>query len=185
MSPMTICEGLKELKIVMQPKPTYRATRLISAIARLSPPRQCEQRSACLQVGHRAGIGDQIAFLQDHLVDRGGGAVAFEASDVAAVARLAVDIDADMADFGGRSEGAVDDVAVVDHAEADAFADEVVGEVLGGDGGIEQVLAIAPARASCSTNTGTVNALLNSWMKLTFCHPRIEDTTAVRPTLRR
>lgn len=42
--------------------------------------------------------------------------------------------------FGGRSEGAVDDVAVVDHAEADAFADEVVGEVLGGDGGIEQVL---------------------------------------------
>ena len=73
-------------------------------------------------------------------MDRGGGAVAFEASDVAAVARLAVDVDADMADFGGRSEGAVDDVAVVDHAEADAFADEVVGEVLGGDGGIEQVL---------------------------------------------
>ena len=49
MSPMTICEGLKELKIVMQPKPTYRATRLISAIARLSPPRASANsaRHAC------------------------------------------------------------------------------------------------------------------------------------------
>ena len=44
-------------------------------------------------------------------MDGRGGAVTFQAADVAAVAGLAVDINGDMADFGGCALRAVDEVA--------------------------------------------------------------------------
>ena len=65
-------------------------------------------------------------------MDDRGGAVTFQAADVAAIAGLAVDINGDMADFGGCALRAVDEVAIVDDAKSHAFADQIVGEVIVG-----------------------------------------------------
>ena len=40
-----------------------------------------------------------------------------------------MDVDGDVADFGGGTEEAVDEATVVDDAEAHAFADQIIGEV--------------------------------------------------------
>ena len=90
---------------------------------------ECEECAACFGVAHTVCAVDDGAVVDEHLVDGWGGAVAFQTADVAAVAGFAVDVDGDVADFGGGAEGAVDDASVVDDAEAYAFADEVVGEV--------------------------------------------------------
>ena len=73
-------------------------------------------------------------------MNRDGRAVPLQATDIAAVAWYAVHVDAHMADFGGRAERAVDHGPVVDHAEADAFAEQVVGEVLVARLWVEEVL---------------------------------------------
>lgn len=57
-----------------------------------------------------------------------GGAVAFQAADIATVAWLAVHVDGDVSDFRGGAVLAVVDGAVVDDSEADAFAKQIVGE---------------------------------------------------------
>ena len=67
-------------------------------------------------VAHAVCAVDDGAVVDEHLVDGWGGAVAFQTADVAAVAGFAVDVDGDVADFGGGAEGAVDDASVVDDA---------------------------------------------------------------------
>lgn len=68
----------------------------------------------------------------ERIVNGGGGAVAFKAADVAAIAGAAVDVNGDVSDFGGGTEEAVDEATVVDDAEAHAFADQIIGEVVVG-----------------------------------------------------
>ena len=88
-----------------------------------------KQGAGGLGMGHVGRVGDHGAAFDEHVVDGGGGAIAFEAADVAAVAGPAVDVDGDVADFGGGTEEAVDEATVVDDAEAHAFADQIIGEV--------------------------------------------------------
>ena len=88
-----------------------------------------EQCVACLLVGHAARVGDD-AGSGEPLVDSDRRAVALEASAVAAVARQAVDVDADMTDFGRGTLGSVDESAIVDDTEADAFAQQIIREIV-------------------------------------------------------
>ena len=80
-------------------------------------------------MGHVARVGDD-AGSGEPLVDGDRRAVALEASAVAAVARQAVDVDADMADFGRGTLGSVNEPAIVDDTEADAFAQQIIGEIV-------------------------------------------------------
>ena len=80
-----------------------------------------EQRVAGLLVRHGIAVGDDAGFAEP-AVDGYGRAVALEASAVAAIAGQAIDVDADVPDFRGSTLGSVDKPAIIDHAEADAFA---------------------------------------------------------------
>ena len=106
----------------------------------VTAPGEFEQRDAGLVVGERGRIGHDCAVFVEQVVDRDGRTVPFQAADIAAVAWLAMHVDAHMADFGGRAERAVDYGPVVDHAEADAFAEQIVGEVLVAWLWVEEVL---------------------------------------------
>lgn len=80
-------------------------------------------------MGHIGRAGNHGAIGDERIVNGGGGAVAFKAADVAAIAGAAVDVNGDVSDFGGGTEEAVDEATVVDDAEAHAFADQIIGEV--------------------------------------------------------
>ena len=87
-----------------------------------------EQCCASLRMRHRLASGNDARVGVELFVDGVGGAVAFQASDIAAVAWLAVHVDGDVSDFRGGAVLAVVDGAVVDDSEADAFAKQIVGE---------------------------------------------------------
>lgn len=91
-----------------------------------------EQGAGGFGVGHIGRAGNHGAIGDERIVNGGGGAVAFKAADVAAIAGAAVDVNGDVSDFGGGTEEAVDEATVVDDAEAHAFADQIIGEVVVG-----------------------------------------------------
>ena len=73
-----------------------------------------EQCCASLRMRHRLASGNDARVGVELFVDGVGGAVAFQASDIAAVAWLAVHVDGDVSDFRGGAVLAVVDGAVVD-----------------------------------------------------------------------
>ncbi len=76
------------------------------------------------------GICGEHAVAEHRLVYGDRRAVAFEAADIAAIACLAVHVYAHMADLRGRAERAVDHGAVIDDAQAYAFAEQIVCQIL-------------------------------------------------------
>ena len=99
------------------------------AIAASSPSPALANSAGGFGVGHIGRAGNHGAIGDERIVNGGGGAVAFKAADVAAIAGAAVDVNGDVSDFGGGTEEAVDEATVVDDAEAHAFADQIIGEV--------------------------------------------------------
>ncbi len=72
-------------------------------------------------------------------MDGGSGAVPFQAAHIAAIAGASIDVDADVADFRRRALVSIDDASMVDDAQANAFAEQIIGEVVGFGLRVEQI----------------------------------------------
>ena len=137
-------------------------------------------------MGHIGRAGNHGAIGDERIVNGGGGAVAFKAADVAAIAGAAVDVNGDVSDFGGGTEEAVDEATVVDDAEAHAFADQIIGEVVVGvHRRVEEIMCEGAGAGVLFDEHWHAESGGEFVDEVDFAPACMLDTTAVRPTLRR